>query len=235
MRNSIAHIHLYREYVQLDCTYIGVRGKDRKKMKKPNTVKTKPKVTDWIQAIAAAISIPAAIIACIIFFQKDKELQHQINRLDIIAVQSLKQTKLLTNQVGILKDELEFQKYQNNISLSHREIEIQPNLVIEFEGYNGDLVSASLINNGKFAKILKFKEKKPNDFEIFIPFQSIGEGKKKDISFKYKSVSERNEKTVLNFTLIYEDIDKHIHSKDFKFMNIEGIINRMYSNKMITN
>lgn len=199
-------------------------------MKKPSTVKNKPKVTDWIQAIAAGISIPAAIIACIVFFQKDKELQHQINRLDIIAVQSLKQTKLLTNQVEILKDELEFQKYQNNLSLSHREIEIQPILVIEFTEHNGDLVSASLINNGKSAKIVRFKEKIPNDFEIFIPFQNIGEGKKKDISFRYKNVGKRNEKTVLNFTLIYEDIDKQIHSKEFKFTNIEGIFNRMYNN-----
>jgi hypothetical protein len=45
---------------------------------------------------------------------------------------------------------------------------------------------------------------------------------------------ERNEKTVLNFTLIYEDIDKQIHSKDLKFTNVKGIINRMYSNKMKT-
>jgi hypothetical protein len=202
---------------------------------KSSTIKNKPKTTDWIQAISAAISIPAAIIACIVFFQKDKELQHQINRLDTIAVQSVKQTKLLTNQVEILKDELEFQKYQNDLSLSHRNIEIQPILVIEFDAYDGGLISASLINNGRPAKILKIKEKIPNDFEIIIPFQNIGEGKKKDISFRYKNVSERSEKTTLNFTLIYEDIDKHIHSKDFRFTNIEGILNRIFNNTIVTN
>jgi len=208
---------------------------NEKKMKKENSVKNKPKITDWIQSIAAAISIPAAIVACIVFFQKDLELQQQINSLNTIAIQSIKHTKLLTNQVEILKNELEFQKYQNNLSLSHRKSEVEPILVIEFEEYNGDLVSASLINNGKSAKILRFKENIPNDFEIYIPFQNIGEGKKKDISFRYKNVNERNEKTILNFTLTYEDIDKKTYSKNFKFRNIEEILNKKFNNKVITN
>lgn len=201
-------------------------------MKKSKKDKNKPKVTDWIQAIAAAISIPAAIVAFIVFFQKDIELQYQINKLDTIANQSLEHTKLLTNQVELLKDELEFQKQQHELTLSHRQTEIEPKLSIEFEHYNGDIVSANLINSGKSAKIIKFVENNPNDFIIDIPFQYIGEGKEKQIFFRYKNPDVRDNNTVLNFTIIYEDLDKKTRSKNFRFKDIEGIINEKYKNNM---
>jgi hypothetical protein len=172
--------------------------------------KNKPKITDWIQAIAAAISIPAAIIAFCAFFQKDNDLQRQITNLDTIARQSIIQTNILKKQVELLQDEQDFLKQQNDLSLSQRQTEIDPKLIIEFDKYNGDLIYANLINNGKIAKILKIVENTPNDFIIDIPFQYIGEGKEKPIFFQYKNASERNDNIVLNFTLIYEDIDKKI-------------------------
>ncbi len=204
-------------------------------MENPRKIKNKPKITEWIQAIAAAISIPAAIIACIVFFQKDIQLQGQINKLDTIANQSLQQTKLLTNQVELLKSELDFQKEQNNQSLIHREAEIKPKLIIELDDFNGDIISASIINNGKSAKILKIKNKNPKDFIIHIPFQNIGEGKEKGITFRYKKPEERNEKTILSFTLIYEDIDKRRHSQDYSFTNIEETINKKNNNQIERN
>ncbi len=186
--------------------------------------KNKTKITDWIQAIAAAISIPAAIFAFFTFFQKDEDLQRQIASLDTISRQSIIQTEILKNQVDILKEEQDFLKQQNELSLSQRLTEIEPKLIIELDKYNGDVIYANLINNGKIAKIIKIVENKPNDFIIDIPFQYIGEGKEKQIFFQYKNANERNENTLLNFTLIYENIDKKIMEKNFKFKNVESII-----------
>jgi hypothetical protein len=193
--------------------------------------KNRTKLTDWIQAIAAAISIPAAIFAFYTFFQNDKDIQRQIASLDTISRQSIKQTEILTKQVELLREEQDFLKQQNDLSLSQRQTEIEPKLIIEFDNYNGDLVYANLINNGKIAKILKIVENTPNDFIIDIPFQYIGEGKEKQIFFQYKNASERNENTLLNFTLIYEDIDKKIMKKDFKFINLESIVNERNKNR----
>lgn len=198
-------------------------------MTKSSKNRTKP--TDWIQAIAAAISIPAAIFAFYTFFQNDKDIQRQIASLDTISRQSIKQTEILTKQVELLRDEQDFLKQQNELSLSQRQTEIEPKLIIEFDDYNGDLVYANLINNGKIAKILKIVENTPNDFKIEIPFQYIGEGKEKQIIFQYKNANERKENSHLNFTLIYEDIDKKIQKKDFKFSNLESIVNDRNKNR----
>lgn len=195
--------------------------------------KNRTKLTDWIQAIAAAISIPAAIFAFYTFFQNDKDIQRQIASLDTISRQSIKQTEILTKQVELLREEQDFLKQQNDLSLSQRNTEIEPKLIIEFDNCNGDLVFANLINNGKIAKILKIVEKTPNDFIIDIPFQYIGEGKEKQIFFQYKNANERNENTLLNFTLIYEDIDKKIIKKDFKFINLENIVNERNKNRYV--
>jgi hypothetical protein len=47
------------------------------------------------------------------FILKDKELQHQINRLYTIANKIHKHKKLLTNQEEILKFKLDFQMNPN--------------------------------------------------------------------------------------------------------------------------
>ena len=199
----------------------------------------KPRITDWIQAVMAILGTSAAIVGLIIAWlsltKSDKELQKQIDKLDIVATQSLEHTKLLTDQVILLTDELDFQKQQNEISLSHRQIDIEPKLIVEFEYFNGDIVSAKLINNGKSAKIIKVVEKKLNEFQIDIPFQYIGEGKEKPIFFKYKKPQERNEKTALDFTLIYQDIDNKIKSKEFSFIDIEGIIEKKNKSNIMIN
>lgn len=195
--------------------------------------KNKSSITDWIQSIAAAISIPAAIIACIVFFQKDLALQSQINKLDTIANQSLKQTRLLTEQVIFLKNELNIQVQQNEISRLNRISEIEPKLIIEFDYYNGDVILAKLINNGKSARILKKVDYPSSSFIFDIPYLIIGEGKEKVIYFKYKYVEERSEKTELNFKLYYEDIDHKKYSKDFKFLNIERIIDDKRKNDIL--
>lgn len=194
--------------------------------------KDKPTITDWIQSIAAAISIPAAIFACIVFFQKDIVLQSQISKLDTIANQSLDQTRLLTEQVTILKKELKMQIHQNNLSQSNRKSEIEPKLIIEFEYYNGDVISAKLINNGKSAIILGKVDNPSSDFNFDIPYQVIGEGKEKDIYFKYKRPDEKSDKTELNFRLYYEDIDNKKYTKDFKFVNIEQLIDEKQKNNI---
>lgn len=199
-------------------------------MKKLKEEKNKSKITDWIQTIAEVFSIIAAIIACIVFFQKDIQLQNQINKLDTLANESFKHTKILTSQLKTLKNELEFLKKQKKQNDENRFCEIEPKLVFEFQDYNGDIISASLINNGNSAKIIKIIEQKPNDFIINIPFQHIGEGKEKEITFRYKKPEERYKKNTLYFTLIYEDIDKKIHSKTFKFTNPERIINENNKN-----
>jgi hypothetical protein len=192
-------------------------------MTKSSKNRTKP--TDWIQAIAAAISIPAAIFGFYTFFQNDKDIQCQIDSLDTISRQSIKQTEILTKQVELLRDEQDFLKQQNDMLLSQRQTEIEPKLIIEFDSQNGDFIYANLINNGKIAKIIKIVENTHNDFKIDIPFQYIGEGKEKQIFFQYKSVDERNENTLLNFTIFYENIDKKTMKKDFKFKDVERIIN----------
>lgn len=199
--------------------------------------KNKPTITDWIQTIMSIIGTLAAIIglafAWLSLTKSDKDLQSQINKLDTIANQSMKHTKLLTNQVELLTDELEYQKQQNEITQSHRQTDIEPKLTIEFEGYNGDVISARLINNGKPAKILKFVEKKGNEFIINIPFQYIGEGKEKEIFFKFKKPDERNEKTALNFILFYKDIENRIKSKEFYYVDLEKIIDDIYKVRII--
>lgn len=193
-------------------------------MERQKSTKSKPSITDWIQSIAAAISIPAAIVACVVFFQKDIVLQSQINKLDTIASQSLEHTRLLTEQVSVLKNELKIQVQQKELSQSNRKSEIAPKLIIEFDYYNGDVISAKLINYGKSARILRKVDNPSSDFNFDIPYQIIGEGKEKVIFFKYKRVEERSEKTELNFKLYYEDIDKKKYTKDFRFVNIERII-----------
>jgi hypothetical protein len=200
--------------------------------KKPKSKKNKPKITDWIQAIAAAISIPAAIFGFFTFFQKDVNLQRQISNLDTISRQSIIQTEILTKQIEILKEEQVFLKEQNDLSNSHRKTEIEPKLIIEFDNQNGEIITANLINNGKIAKIIKIVENDPNDFIIDFPFQYIGDGKEKQIFFKYKNASERSENTILNFTIIYEDIDKKIKSKNFNFKDVEHIISEKYKNQI---
>jgi len=204
-------------------------------MKRIIKEKNKPKITDWIQSISAAIAIPSAIIACIVFFQKDIQLQYQINKLDTIANQSLQHTKLLTNQIDLLKDELDFRKKQNNQSILNRVAEIKPKLIIDLNYYNGDIISARMINNVKSAKILKIKNNNPNDFVIHIPFQNIGEGKEKNITFRYKKPEERNDKMILSFTLFYEDIDRRKYSQDYNFTNIEENINIKNKNEIEIN
>ena len=197
------------------------------------TKNNKPTITDWIQAIAAFISIPAAIFAFFTFFQKDVDLQRQISNLDTIARQSIIQTEILKNQVELLKEEQDFLKQQNDLALTQRQTEIDPKLVIKFDDYNGDMIYANLINNGKIARIIKFVENNPNDFIIDIPFQYIGEGKEKEIFFQYKDAHKRDKNTLLNFTLIYEDIDKKTIKKDFKFKDLESIINEKNKNRNI--
>ncbi|MDD2798497.1 MAG: hypothetical protein PHV20_07895 [Bacteroidales bacterium] len=185
--------------------------------------------------IATPIAIIGLIIAWISLSESDNDQKAQINKLNALANESFKHTKLLTNQLETLTEELEFLKEQKKQNDENRFSEIKPKLVLEFKNYNGDIISASLINNGKSAKIIKVITKKPNDFTINIPFQNIGEGKEKGITFRYKKPEERNEKTTLYFTLIYEDIDKKIHSKDFRFSNIEEIINEKYKNDIVLN
>jgi hypothetical protein len=206
-------------------------------MGKTKKTKDKLNITDWIQAIMSVIGTIFALVGLIIAWssltKNDSDLQRQINKLDTVANQSLEQTKLLMDQIGILKEELDFQKQQHELSISNRKAEIEPKLIIELDNYNGDIISANLINNGKAAKIVRYEEKIPNDFVIDIPFQYIGEGKEKCITFRYKNPGERNEKTVLNFTIIYEDIDKKIHSADFKFVNLEGLIDEKDKNKIL--
>jgi len=118
------------------------------------------------------------------------------------------------------------------MTLTHRRIDNEPKLIIEFDNQNGDIVTAKLINDGKIAKILKIEENKSNDFIIDFPFNYIGEGKEKEIYFRYKNVHERNENTTLDFKIIYEDIDKKIHTKYFKYKDLESIINEKYKNQM---
>jgi hypothetical protein len=78
--------------------------------------KKRSSITSWIQAAAAAISIPAAIIVVHTFFQKDEDLQRQISSLDTISRQSIIQTEILTKQVELLRDEQDFLKAQNELS-----------------------------------------------------------------------------------------------------------------------
>lgn len=198
-------------------------------------IKKKPTITDWIQAIASAISIPAAIIACFAFFQKDLVLQSQINKLDSIANQSLEHTRLLTEQVTILKRELNVQIQQNDLTQSNRKSEIAPKLIIELDYYNGDVVYAKLINNGKSARILKKVDNQTSDFNFDLTFQSIGEGKEKEIFFKNKRADEGLVNKEISFTLYYEDIDKKKYSKKFKFVDIEGIIYEKHKNDIQLN
>lgn len=185
--------------------------------------KNKPTITDWIQTIMSIIGTFAAIIglafAWLSLTKSDKDLQSQINKLDTIANHSMKHTKLLTNQVELLTDELEYQKQQNEISQSYRQIDIEPKLTIEFDSY----FSAKLINNGKPAKILKIIEKKENDFIIDIPFQYIGEGKEKEISFSLKKPDKGFKNTVISFILFYQDIENKIKSKEFHYVDLEKI------------
>jgi len=204
-------------------------------MDKQMKEKKKQKITDWIQAIASAISIPAAIIACFVFFQKDLVLQSQINKLDTIANQSLEHTRLLTEQVTILKNELNIQIQQNELSQSNRKSEIAPKLIIEFDYYNGDVVSAKLINNGKSARILKKVDNQTSDFNFDLSFQIIGEGKEKEIFFKNKRAEEGLINKEISFKLFYEDIDKKKYSKEFKYVDIEGIINDKHKNDIQMN
>jgi|GEM_PF-2454705 len=183
--------------------------------------------------IATPIAIIGLIITWISLTESDNDQKKQINKLNTLANESFNHTKLLTNQLESLTDELEFLKEQKKQNDENRFSEIEPKLIIEFKNSNGDLISASLINNGKNAKIIKVIERKSNDFSINIPFENIGEGKEKEFTIRYKKVEERNEKTTLNFTLIYEDIDKRRHSKNFRFTNIEEIINEKYKNELV--
>lgn len=207
-------------------------------MSKSKKKKDKSTITDWIQAVMTIIGTLFALVGLIIAWtsltKNDVDLQSQINKLDTVASQSLEQTKLLTEQVVLFKEELDFQKQQHELSITNRKTEIEPKLTIELEDFNGDIVSAKLINNGKSAKILKFIEKNPNDFIIDIPFQYIGEGKEKYISFRYKNSRSSDDKTILNFTLVFEDIDGKVHSKDYKFINIDQLIDEKYKNTIQT-
>lgn len=204
-------------------------------MGKSKKTKNKSSITDKIQAIMSIVGTIFAFAGLIIAWssltKSDSDLQRQINKLDTVANQSLEQTKLLTDQLGVLKEELDFQKQQHELSISNRKAEIEPKLIIELYEYSGSIIYANLINNGKAAKIISYKETIPNDFVIDIPFQYIGEGKEKDITFHYKNHAERNKKSVLNLVIIYEDIDKKTHSIDFKFEDIERLIDEKSNSK----
>ena len=172
----------------------------------------KPKITDWIQAIAAAISIPAAIVALFAFFQKDKELQQQINNLDIVAKQSIEQT-------DILKDELDFLRKQQEITESNRNSDILPIFSIEFKRIHGTTIQAEMINDGETAEILEIKELESNDYKIVKQFDYIGANKRRKIYFHLKNGNDISN-SILAFKIKYKDIDGNIHIKRFHFENI---------------
>lgn len=201
-------------------------------MANPKAKKSKPNITDWIQSVMAVFGTLFALVGLILAWssltKSDADLQHQISKLDTIATQSLEHTRLLTKQLAFFKEELDFHK----LSLSHRKKEVEPKLIIELEDYNGDIVTAKLINNGKIARIIKIVENKPNDFIIDIPHVYIGESKELPISFRYKNTQEGNNNAILNFTITYEDIDKKINSKIFRFKNLEDIINKKNKNQI---
>lgn len=198
----------------------------------------KSSITDWISAIMAILGTLFALVGLILAWlslsNSDKDLQRQIDKLDIVANQSLEHTKILTEQLELIKEDLDFQKQQNELSHNLRQTEIEPKLILEFYSFSGDLVKANLINNGKIAKILKVEENLPNDFLIDIPYQFIGEGKEKEITFRLKNSGNGIGNIVLNFTLYYQDIDKKNHSMNFYINDIEEIFAKMDENRIIT-
>lgn len=196
------------------------------------TKKTTPKkdysnFLNWLQTITSLISVAGVILAFVIFFKKNEELQHQINSLDTIARQSIQQTKILSEQLG-------FDTCFNKLNVSLRNSEIEPLLSIDFTDINEEFISANIINTGKSANIKRIKENKENCCEIDIPFKSIGDGKERAIFFRYKKPYEDKNK-VLDFTIFYEDIYHKSHLKRFKFEtnSIKQIIENKFKNSMM--
>lgn len=79
---------------------------------------TPPKITDWLQAIAAAIAVPAAIITFIRLLKKDKEKAVQIKTLSEMMLESQKQTQEFEYQTLLMKESNEIFKEQLTIIAS---------------------------------------------------------------------------------------------------------------------
>ena len=147
----------------------------------------------WVQTIAAILAIPSAIIAFIIFFRKDENLQKQINKLEAIAIESKHQTKLLEAE----RD-----------SLTNRwRLQILPVFEIECNEYNGGYseIEAFLVNSGKIATDIKVINS--NGFSIEdIQFKSLGEGMKGKIFLNFKNTEILAPENVdLDLTLSFKD------------------------------
>lgn len=79
---------------------------------------TPPKITDWLQCLAAIIAIPAAIITFIKLITKDKERATQIKTLSEIMLESQKQTQEFEYQTLLMKESNDIFKEQLTIIAS---------------------------------------------------------------------------------------------------------------------
>ena len=188
--------------------------------------KRKSRITDWIQAIAAAISIPAAIFGFYSFFQSDRDLQKQITNLKIIAEQSQTQTKYMETQIDLLTKEQQLQKEQFGKNTSRRKFDLAPRLSFKFEQYNGITFFAKLINNGKTAIVKQVIQNKGGNINLDSEIKQIGEGKDIDVFFKVTN----EEHSVLDITIVYEDIEGHIYKRR---IYVEGRKKLFESNKVM--
>jgi hypothetical protein len=137
----------------------------------------KPSITDWINAIAALLGIPALLFGIGRLFIKDKEKQRQLNSLDSLANSQTRSIEELTKQTSEFQYHSELMKesnellakqieLQNEIFL-HQQVTAEQKLELEsrkrkseikpyfiFEGASSDPngFNIRLLNKGKTAK-----------------------------------------------------------------------------------
>lgn len=111
---------------------------------------SRPSITDWIQASASFIGIPAAIIGLYKLFQKDKEREAEISSLIDTVKELKKHTEKLDERNQLLRHEI---KVMNRINkVNHR-----PSFSIgKYSLYNSNF-TLQLNNLGGIAKIIRLE------------------------------------------------------------------------------
>jgi hypothetical protein len=200
-----------------------------------------PKITEWIQAIAAIIAIPAAIVTFYKLIKRDRDKQKQIKMLTEIASENQKQTQQFEYQSILMKESNDiFREQLNAISLSlsqnkdlnetikdfefrKRKVEIKPHFIFSgsFSSVPTGTIVIKLKNIGKNACLKNIKSENQN---ISFPFEDMNNrminhndeikiiGNIKDNSLNINIVD-------FSFKLIFTDEDNNYYEQLFNRIN----------------
>jgi len=180
-------------------------------------------IIKWSQFIGTITAIGGLIFTIIQSDKNDNVLQSQINHLDTIAQQSILQTEKMQEQVVILEEERNFLYEQFEIKSKRRKLEIKPKLSLNITNFiGGNYVFGYLSNSGKQAEIIRVVPGEENNVKIEIPFNYIGESKKKKVFLKIKNHTN----PIIDFRIFFKDIEGSTYSKRFRITEKEKIFYR---------